>query len=167
MSRRDVRVPVRPAAPDRPAGYVPRWVPVSALALALIGLGLATYLTIEHFDTSVGLACPATGGVDCVKVTTSAQSEVFGIPVAVLGLVFFVGAVIAHLPPLWRSTDPLIRYGRLAGMVVGIGFVIYLIYAELFEINAICLWCTGVHILTFLLFVVTVIGTTYPVPVED
>lgn len=146
---------------------VPRWVPVSALIVVVIGLGLSTYLTIEHFNTSVGLACPASGGVDCVKVTSSEQSKVFGIPVAVLGLVFFVPALIANLPALWRSGNPLIRYGRLAGMIVGIGFVLYLIYAELFEIDAICLWCTGVHILTFILFAITVIGTTYAIPLDE
>ncbi|HVX45521.1 MAG TPA: vitamin K epoxide reductase family protein [Mycobacteriales bacterium] len=152
---------------SRPGLYVPRWVPISAMLVALIGLGLSTYLTIEHFNTSVGLACPATGGVDCVKVTTSEQSKVFGIPVAVLGLVFFVPALIANLPVLWRSGHPLIRYGRLGGMIVGIGFVLYLVYAELFEIDAICLWCTGVHILTFLLFVITLLGTSYAIPVEE
>jgi uncharacterized membrane protein len=31
--------------------------------------------------------------------------------------------------------------------------VIYLVYAELFQINAICLWCTTVHVVTFALFV--------------
>jgi uncharacterized membrane protein len=36
------------------------------------------------------------------------------------------------------------------------GFVIYLLYAELFEVGNICLYCTSVHILTFLLFVLTV-----------
>jgi uncharacterized membrane protein len=39
------------------------------------------------------------------------------------------------------------------------GFVIYLIYAELFLINAICLECTSVHILTFILFVLVLGGT--------
>lgn len=150
-----------------PGLQVPRWVPVSALVVVLIGLGLSTYLTIEHFNTSVGLACPATGGVDCVKVTTSEQSKVFGIPVAVLGLAFFVSALVANLPVLWRSGHPLIRYGRLAGMVVGIGFVLYLIYAELFVIDAICLWCTAVHVLTFILFAITLLGTSYAVPLDE
>jgi uncharacterized membrane protein len=40
--------------------------------------------------------------------------------------------------------------------VVGIGFVLYLVYAELFIIGAICLYCTSVHTITFLLFGLTV-----------
>jgi uncharacterized membrane protein len=43
-------------------------------------------------------------------------------------------------------------------MVVGIGMVIYLIYAEFIIIGSICLYCTSVHIITFLLFVLTVFG---------
>ena len=41
-------------------------------------------------------------------------------------------------------------------MVVGMGFVMYLIYAELYQIGSICEYCTGVHIVTFLLFCITV-----------
>jgi uncharacterized membrane protein len=39
--------------------------------------------------------------------------------------------------------------------VVGIGFVLYLVYAELFTIGSICLYCTSVHVITFLLFALT------------
>ena len=33
--------------------------------------------------------------------------------------------------------------------VLGIGFVLYLLSAELLIIGAICIYCTGVHIVTF------------------
>ena len=45
---------------------------------------------------------------------------------------------------------------RLASLVVAIGFVLYLLYAELFIIGSICLYCTSVHVITFLLFGLTV-----------
>ena len=38
--------------------------------------------------------------------------------------------------------------------------VIYLVYAELFEIDAICLWCSVVHVITFALFVAVVMAET-------
>jgi uncharacterized membrane protein len=41
----------------------------------------------------------------------------------------------------------------VASVVGGIGFVIYLVYTELFTIDAICLWCTAVHVTTVLLLV--------------
>jgi uncharacterized membrane protein len=91
-------------------------------------------------------------------VTTSAESVVFGIPVAVLGLVFFVPMLVLSLPWAWRTPRRYVARARLAASVVGIGFVFYLLYAELFEVHYICIWCTSVHILTFLLFVVVATG---------
>jgi uncharacterized membrane protein len=43
-------------------------------------------------------------------------------------------------------------------MIVGMGFVMYLIYAEVYQIQQICEYCTSVHIITFLLFCVTVVA---------
>jgi uncharacterized membrane protein len=51
--------------------------------------------------------------------------------------------------------------------VVGLGTVVYLLYAELFEVDAICLWCTAVHVLTFAVFVSTVFGTLATAPLDD
>ena len=59
----------------------------------------------------------------------------------------------------WRNPSPTVRYGRLVFALVGVGFAAYLVYAELFVINAICLWCTAVHLLTLLLFGVIAFGT--------
>jgi uncharacterized membrane protein len=141
---------------------VPRWLAPAATAVSILGLGMSTYLTITHYAASaVPLACPATGGINCEKVTTSPQSMIFGIPVAVYGAAFFVAMVAANLPPAWRSSRWWVGLGRLALAVAGIGFVVYLIYAELFLINAICLECTSVHVLTFVLFVLVVAGTAH------
>lgn len=139
-----------------PGSGIRRWWGWAALALSLGGFGDSLYLTIDHFTGALPV-CSATGVVDCAKVTTSAQSEVFGIfPVALLGLLFFTAMVAVNVPPLWHlggRLGRLVTWARLAMVVVGIGMVIYLISAELFSIKAICLWCTGVHAVTFLLFV--------------
>jgi uncharacterized membrane protein len=141
---------------------VPPWLRLTTLLLALAGLGVSTYLTIAHFTQSTLAGCSETAGlVDCTKVTTSAQSYVFGIPVAVLGLAFYLFMVAIMSPWAWRATReiPLIRIGipliRIGALIVGMGFVLYLLYAELFLIGSICLYCTSVHALTFLLFVLT------------
>jgi uncharacterized membrane protein len=132
-----------------------KWV---VLVASLAGLGVSTYLTIVHFDTHLHLACPATSTINCETVTTSPESKVFGIPVAVLGLAFFVAMVALALPAAWRASSIRVAQIRLASVVVGIGFVFYLVYSELFSIHAICLWCTSVHVLTFILFVAIATG---------
>jgi uncharacterized membrane protein len=134
-----------------------RWQPIVTLLLSLMGLGVSIYLTITHFDTHITLSCPAGGGiVNCEKVTTSPQSYVFGIPVATLGLAYFLPMIALSLPRAWRSADRRIHLARLALSVVGVGMIIYLVIAELFIIKNICLWCTSVHVLTFVLFVIIV-----------
>lgn len=123
-----------------------------ALACAALGAALSVYLTIEHYSGSNTLACPESATVNCQKVTESRFAEIVGVPVAVLGLVFFVTASAVLLVPgrsrAWATV-------RLVGAGAGVLFVFWLVYVELFEVEAICLWCTGVHVLTLVLFVAT------------
>ena len=46
-------------------------------------------------------------------------------------------------------------------------FVLWLVYAELIRIHSICLYCTAVHVLTFLLFALVLVGTVLTAPYED
>ena len=137
----------------------PRWVTISAPLLCLAGLAAAAYLTIAHYNAHVLLACPEQGIVDCAKVTESSQSAIFGVPVALLGLLYFAAMTPLHLPAAWSSRSAGIRVGRVAAAGAGIAMVLYLVYTELFTLDAICVWCTAVHVITFLLFVVTLVGT--------
>jgi uncharacterized membrane protein len=137
-----------------------RWQPIVTLLLSIYGLGASIYLTITHFEPKA-LACVSNSTFNCEKVTQSPQSEIFGIPVAMLGLAFFVPMLLLCLPAAWRSADRRIHLARLALSVTGIGMILYLIVAELFIIKSICPWCTSVHVATFLLFVV--IATASPV----
>ena len=142
-----------------------RWagggLPLTTLVVSVLGLADSAYLTYEHFTQSASFACPENATVNCVKVTTSPESHVFGIPVAVLGLAFFLFMAVVNTPWGWRAPWPAVHWARLGSVVVGIVFVLYLIWAELFRINAICLYCTGVHILTFILFALIVGRAAY------
>jgi uncharacterized membrane protein len=137
----------------------PRWPWLIGLVLCVAGLAVSIYLTYAHYTSAAVLACPENATINCAKVTTSVYSHILGIPVAVLGLVFFVGMIPLQLPAAWRSRWWPIRYGRLGASIIGVGMILWLVYAELFKINAICLYCTSVHVLTFLLFVVVALGT--------
>ena len=116
------------------------------LIVAVIGLAISIYLTIEHFTSGTSLACPEGTTVNCTKVTTSQWATFLGIPVAVLGLAYFVVMTLLVTPMAWRRRrlDPV----RLVGAVGGTLMVLYLIFVELFRVDAICLWCTGVHVCT-------------------
>jgi uncharacterized membrane protein len=142
-----------PGAADSGTLTAPLWLQLTTLLLSLAGAGVSVYLTIAHYTTSSILACSDKGTINCAKVTTSPESIVFGIfPVAVLGLAFYVFMVAVNTPWAWRARFPVIRWARLGSVIIGMVFVLYLVYTELFTLNAICLWCTSVHVITFLLF---------------
>jgi uncharacterized membrane protein len=137
-----------------------RWQPLASLLLSVYGLGASIYLTITHFEPKA-LECVHSATFNCEKVTQSPQSEIFGIPVAMLGLAFFVPMLVLCLPVLWRSAQRWVHLARLALSVTGVGMIIYLISAELFVIKAICLWCSSVHVATLLLFII--VATASPI----
>jgi uncharacterized membrane protein len=164
---RPAGVAARPAAPRRTASpaeaadggveFAPLWLRLTTLIIALAGLGASIYLTIAHYTTPTVLACSDKGFINCAAVTTSPESKVFGIfPVAVLGLAFYVFMVAVTTPWAWRATWPVIRWARLGAVCVGMVFVLYLVYTELITLHELCLWCTSVHVCTFLLFALIV-----------
>ncbi len=150
-----------------PAPVAARWAWPVTLTLSVAGLAVSAYLTYVHYTTPTALSCPDTGVINCVKVTTSPQSMLFGaIPVAVAGLAYFAVATALSTPWAWRTPSPVVRGARVAGAVAGIGMVCYLVYVELVVVDAICLWCTAVHVVTFLLFLAVVAATVLR-PVSD
>src|SRR5579884_4101829 len=105
--------------------WVPRWAVISSLVMTVLGMADSVYLTIAHYTTASILACSDSGAVNCAKVTTSPQSVIFGVPVAVLGLAFFVAMFVASWPRVWQSGIPRFEQARLGATVVGMGMVVY------------------------------------------
>ena len=159
---------IAPGDEEAKARYsAPTWLQWTSLLLSLAGLGMSIYMTIAHYTSTNILVCSNKGYIDCAKVTTSPESMVFNVfPVAVLGLAFYVFMTAINTPWAWRSGIPAIWWARLAGIITGIGFVLYLIYAEVIQIGNLCLDCTTVHIITFLLFVVLIFAATMR-PISD
>jgi uncharacterized membrane protein len=120
---------------------------LAAIVLALVGLGVASYLTYVHYE-DIHPVCGLGG--DCVKVQTSEWSKLAGIPVAVLGLIAYATILVSLFVP---GEEALIA-GALTALV-GFGFSAYLTYRELFTIDAICPWCVASAVIMTLLAVVT------------
>src|SRR5579864_3149502 len=137
---------------------------VAGTVLALVGLGFSAYLTWAHYSDPASLACSDKGTVNCLKVTTSSYAVQHGVPLVVLGLGYFVVALVLQLPPLWARPDPRLRGARVAVATVGAAAAVWLVWVELFRLDAICLYCTGVHIVAVALFALTGIGTAVTAP---
>jgi uncharacterized membrane protein len=122
--------------------------------LSLVGLALSIYLTITHFEANLLVCNFSANLINCAKVTTSAQSYFLGVPVAILGLGNFVVMTALNSPWGWRAKNYWVHVARFVLTIVAMCFVLWLISAELLIINNICLYCTGVHLVTFALLIV-------------
>ncbi len=129
--------------------------------LSVIGLADAGYQVYAHFAGTGLLGCSAKAD-PCVLVQTSQYAWIFHVPVAVYGAVFFAFMVAICSPSAWRRQQPVVRHVRLAAAVVGMVFVLYLIYRELISVRQVCPYCTSVHIITFLIFALIVYEASAP-----
>jgi uncharacterized membrane protein len=120
------------------------------LVLALIGTGIAGYLTWVHYG-HLKIVCLAGGG-GCEKVQASSYAELAGVPVAVLGLAGYVLILASLALP---EDDGAVVAAFLS--LVGFGFSLYLTWAELFRIHAICQWCVASACVMTLLAIVSVV----------
>lgn len=126
-----------------------------AALLALVGLLIATYLTLFKIGVIGQLVC-AVGS--CETVQTSKWATFIGLPVAAWGIGYYV-AVLAVAVGLTTERWEQARGLQLAFLVLtawGALFSLWLTYLELFVIHAICQWCVVSAILAVALFVVAV-----------
>jgi len=117
-------------------------VPALLLALAVVGLGISSYLTYTHWaDASV--ACGGFGSCDVVN--NSEYAEVAGIPVAFLGALCYLALIASALAWLWwRPSGPAWPVMFFWGLsLVGTLYSAYLTYVELFVLEAICVYCVA------------------------
>jgi len=105
-------------------------------ALAVVGAGIAGYLTWVHF-TGTDAYCVGAGG-DCERVQTSRYADLAGAPVAVLGLGGYT-AILVSLAVHGSAGRRLTAFLAF----VGVAFSAYLTYVELAIIDAICQWCVA------------------------
>lgn len=119
-------------------------------ALAVLGVLIAAYLTYVHY---AGIDPVCTGGGGCEKVQASQWSELVGIPVALLGLLGYLGILAALLA--WPGEG-----GRLAVLVaawLGLAFTAYLQYRAVVTVEATCVWCLASAAVMALITVVVTI----------
>jgi uncharacterized membrane protein len=128
-----------------------RWWLVSGV-LALLGVAVAFYLTLVHYDEEL-LVCGVTSG--CKTVQSSKYSELAGTPVALYGLAMYLSllafGIARWIRPRFASNATLAAAGIA---LVGALYALYLTYVELFVIDAICQWCVISAILTILLCII-------------
>ncbi|MEB3212018.1 MAG: vitamin K epoxide reductase family protein [Leptolyngbyaceae bacterium] len=133
-------------------------------AIAIVGALLTAYLTVIEF-TGGEAACPTSG---CNVVLASPYAKVFGLPLAMFGMLGYAAMAIFALGPLAvkPETNKLLRsqledtswlFLFMGGCAMAV-FSTYLVYLLIFEIKAFCPYCATSAILSLALFVMALIG---------
>jgi uncharacterized membrane protein len=110
------------------------------IIIVLIGIANGIYLSILKLSNNSSMCIKGLG--DCWTVNSSVYSQVYGIPIAILGtLAFITLLVLAFLEdrsPFWSAYGIYFIFGVT---LVGTLYSAYLTYLELEIIRAICPFC--------------------------
>lgn len=133
----------------RQLSHVPKWIPWVLLLITFVGFADATYLTVEHYSNEVP---PCTLG-GCETVLTSSYAVVLGVPVALLGAMYYLTILISLFMFLDMKKD---MFLRVPFVLTGIGVIasLWFAYLQLFVIHAFCPYCAVSGVTTLILFVI-------------
>jgi len=110
---------------------------ITLVVLALVGVLTMGYLISLHYSHSYNSFCDLGESFSCDVVNKSLYSEILGIPVSLLGFLYFLGVFGVAI---WRFKEKILRYTVLASIIF-LGPSLYLTGIEIFVLNSICVLC--------------------------
>lgn len=128
-----------------------RYIPYILITLGLLGLWDASYLTIEHYRDVIPPCSIHDIFADCGRVLRSEYSVVFGVPLALFGVLQYSLVTAFSFSILLKH-----RVGRhllLIQTTGGFLFSLYFVYLQLGVIHSICLYCMASAFISSVLFV--------------
>lgn len=123
---------------------------IAQYVFAIVGLAAAIYLTYSKYENAG--VCGVSAG--CTVVQQSEWSELFGIPVSVLGIVGYVGFLGLLSAP---QKGELVRLGLVVGTGLGFLFSMFLMYRAYITLDAFCPFCTTSAVMMTLLAVISTV----------
>jgi uncharacterized membrane protein len=106
--------------------------------LSVVGIAVSSVSLYHHYDKSESSFCDFGGSFNCDIVNRSVYSTVFGVPVALIGILGY--ATLLGLATIHRSNRETPKV-LLAASLAGLGFALYLTYIEGFVLAAWCALC--------------------------
>jgi len=115
--------------------------------VAVAGVAVSSVSLYHHFGASKTSFCTFGQSFNCDIVNRSSYSTVFGVPVALIGIVGYL--LILALATVYRekAETPVML---LIASTAGLGFALYLTYIEKFVLQAWCILCLGSLLLIFI-----------------
>lgn len=137
-----------------------RGTQLALLVLALLGIADAIYLTLVHYDSQVALVCSESGFVNCTRVLASPYAYVPGtaLPISLPGLGWCLVLAALAVLGIWLGDERRwLRLAQFAWTLLGMVTVLYLVYVEIVLLRNLCAWCTVLHGLITLAFLLAVV----------
>lgn len=131
---------------------VPSKAIIAVLVIALIGFADAAYLSVEHYKNVIP---PCSIGA-CEKVLTSAFSTLAGVPVSLLGAVFYLVIACGLFAFLESRNHEVLRL-TLLFTVLGFLASLWFVFLQVFILHSYCLYCMGSATTSTLLFVCAIV----------
>ncbi|MEX0680001.1 MAG: vitamin K epoxide reductase family protein [Balneolales bacterium] len=110
---------------------------IALLVIAFVGFTDAVYLTASHYVGSLPVCAIVQG---CDEVALSTYATIGPIPVALLGVLFYVIILISGVAWLDTRNPVLFRYLPFL-TVPAFLFSMWLIYLMFFVLEAVCIYC--------------------------
>jgi uncharacterized membrane protein len=123
------------------------------IVLALLGLADAAYLSDMAF-AGASLTCNIAGLDGCNVVAQSVYSKVFGLPLALYGVMFYSIFILSFVVSLLRPHHRLFLFVALIGLA-GVLFSTYFLYIQVVLIKALCVYCIGSAFIAYMLGILT------------
>jgi uncharacterized membrane protein/protein-disulfide isomerase len=133
-----------------------RWL---ILGLALVGLAFAGSSSWVHYklltDPTYVSPCDINATFNCSQVYLSRFGAIWGVPVALGGLIWFgLAALLAAFAEPGRKDSPALGY-LFAWSTIGLAVILYLGYASFFTLRTGCLLCIGTYVSVIGIFLAT------------
>ncbi len=126
-----------------------KWIPWTMFSVALVGFTDAAYITIKEMSGQTPV-CNITHG--CETVLNSSYAQIAGVPVAVIGGIFYLGMIFASFLAIERkNTKALWLWSWVS--IGAVAFTGWMVYVQLGILDAICQWCMLSAITSTILFV--------------
>lgn len=137
---------------NQPLSAISTKLAVFLLVVALLGFIDSGYLTIEHYQGAIP-PCSVVSG--CETVLTSSYSVIMGVPVSLLGAIFYFIIMVGALSFIESRKTTLLKW-TLMLTVFGMLFTLWFLYVQAFIIGAWCLYCLGSALTSTVLFITAI-----------
>ena len=131
---------------------------VVIIVLSLLGLIVSSYSFLHHEAFVSGTFCDLNTTFNCDIVNRGVFSEIFGIPVSVVGCIGYVFLGLAACLRLRQPTDKGLKIFSVVGASLGLVFALYLSSIEAFVLQTWCIVCLSSQLLILLIFLLSIVS---------